>query len=75
MKVHQDRYGAAVPEAGHVVVAWALGLKTRRMAVCIDGDEAAGAAEIEDGAHLPLVDQVAICSAGAEAQDLGCTHP
>jgi hypothetical protein len=23
----QDKYGAAVHEAGHVVVAWALGLK------------------------------------------------
>jgi hypothetical protein len=27
----QDEYGAAVHEAGHVVVAWARGLKTRRM--------------------------------------------
>lgn len=64
----QDQYGAAVHEAGHVVVAWALGLKTRRMAVGIDGDDAAGAAEIEEGPHLSLVDQIAICSAGADAQ-------
>jgi hypothetical protein len=64
----QDRYGAAVHEACHVVVAWALGLKARKMAVGIDGDAAAGAAEIEDSAHLPLVDQIAICSAGADAQ-------
>jgi hypothetical protein len=64
----QDEYGAAVHEAGHVVVAWALGLKTRRMAVGIDGDDAAGAAEIEESTHLPLVDQIAICSAGADAQ-------
>jgi hypothetical protein len=64
----QDEYGAAVHEAGHVVVAWALGLKTRRMAVGIDGDDAADAAEIEDSTHLSLVDQIAICSAGADAQ-------
>src|SRR5674476_1052970 len=56
----QDRYGAAVHEAGHVVVAWVLGLKTRKMAVGIDGDDAKGAAEIEEGLHLPLVDQIAI---------------
>jgi ATP-dependent Zn protease len=64
----QDRYSAAVHEAGHVVVAWALGLKTRKMAVGINGDDAAGAAEIEESSHLPLVDQIAICSAGADAQ-------
>ena len=64
----QDEYGAAVHEAGHVIVAWALGLKTRKMAVGIDGDDAAGAAEIEESSHLPLVDQIAICSAGADAQ-------
>ena len=64
----QDRYGAAVHEAGHVVVAWVLGLKTRKMAVGISGDDAAGAAEIEENTLLPLVDQIAICSAGADAQ-------
>ena len=64
----QDRCSAAVHEAGHVVVAWALGLKTRKMAVGIDGDDTAGAAEIEEISHLLLVDQIAICSAGADAQ-------
>jgi ATP-dependent Zn protease len=63
-----DRYGTAVHEAGHAVVAFALGLRTRKMAVGIDGDDAAGAAEIEASTHLPLVDQIAICSAGADAQ-------
>jgi hypothetical protein len=29
----QDGYGAAAHEAGHVVLAWALGLKTRKMTV------------------------------------------
>jgi ATP-dependent Zn protease len=69
VKASQE-YGAAVHEAGHAIVAWALGLKTIRMAVGIEGDKAAGAAEIEDGTHLPLVDQIAICSAGADAQRL-----
>ena len=64
----QDEYGAAVHEAGHVVVAWALGLKTRKMTAGIEGDAAAGAAEIEEGTYLPLADQIAICSAGADAQ-------
>jgi ATP-dependent Zn protease len=65
---NQDGYGAAVHEAGHVVVAWALGLKTRKMAVGISEDDAAGAAEIEESTNLTLVDQIAICSAGADAQ-------
>ena len=64
----QDRYGAAVHEAGHTVVAWALKLKTRKMAIGINGDDAAGEAEIEANTHLPLVDRIAICSAGVDAQ-------
>src|SRR5467141_1972277 len=64
----QDRYSAAVHEAGHVVVAWALELKTRKMVVGIDGDDTAGAAEIEESPHLLLVDQIAICSVGADAR-------
>jgi hypothetical protein len=62
----RDQYGVALHEAGHVVVAWALGLKTRKMGV--GEDHAAGEAQIEDGPHLLLVDQIAICSAGANAQ-------
>jgi ATP-dependent Zn protease len=64
----QDRYSAAVHEAGHVVVAWALGLKTTKVAVGINGNDTAGASDIDDISHLLLVDQIAICSAGAEAQ-------
>jgi hypothetical protein len=70
MTVTNDRYGAAVHEAGHVIVARAFGLKTRRMVAGIDGDDTAGRAEIEDGSHLPVIDQVAICSAGMDAQRL-----
>jgi ATP-dependent Zn protease len=64
----QDRYSTAAHEAGHVVVAWALGLKTSKMAAGINGDDTAGAAEIDDSSRLLLVDQIAICSAGADAQ-------
>jgi ATP-dependent Zn protease len=67
-KSAQPRYSPAVHEAGHTIVAWAFGLKTRRMAVGINGDDTAGAAEIEDSSHLPIVDRIAICSAGADAQ-------
>jgi ATP-dependent Zn protease len=66
----QDRYSAAVHEAGHTVVAWALKLKTRRMAIGINGDDAAGEAEIEANTHLSLVDRIAICSAGVDAQEM-----
>jgi ATP-dependent Zn protease len=66
----QHRYGAAVHEAGHTVVAWALKLKTRKVAIGINGDNAAGDAEIEANAHLPLVDRIAICSAGVDAQEM-----
>jgi hypothetical protein len=60
----QDRYSAAVQ------FAWALKLKTRRMAIGINGDDAAGEAEIEANIHLPLVDWIAICSAGVDAQEM-----
>jgi ATP-dependent Zn protease len=63
-----DKYSAAVHEAGHVVVARALGLKTRVAAAGIIGDDNASAAEIEDGSHLTLIEQIALCSAGVEAQ-------
>jgi hypothetical protein len=68
--VTRDRYGAAVHEAGHVVVARAFGLKTRKMIAGINGDDTAGRAEIEDGSHLPAIDRIAICSAGVDAQRL-----
>jgi ATP-dependent Zn protease len=64
----QDAYGAAVHEAGHVVVAWALGLKTSKMTIGVGGDDSAAAAEIDVNPNLPLVDRIAICSAGADAQ-------
>jgi hypothetical protein len=67
---HQDRLGAAYHEAGHAVVATALGLTVARIEIAINGDDAKGAADIEDAARLPLVDQLAICAAGMEAQKM-----
>jgi hypothetical protein len=66
----RDRYSAAVHEAGHAVVAWALKVKTRWMAIGIKGDDTAGEARIDDNRHLPLVDRIAICSAGIDAQEM-----
>src|SRR6266404_2335109 len=69
---HQDRLGAAYHEAGHAVVASALGLLVGRMEIAINGDDAKGAAniDIEAALLLPLVDQLAICAAGMEAQEV-----
>jgi ATP-dependent Zn protease len=67
MRAGQDRYSTAVHEAGHVVVAWALGLKTIKMTVGIS-DDTAGRAEIEKNPNLPMIDRIAICSAGLCAQ-------
>jgi ATP-dependent Zn protease len=64
----QDRYSTAVHEAGHAVVAWALKVKTRWMAIGTNGDDTAGNSRIDSNRHLPLVDRIAICSAGADAQ-------
>ena len=57
-------------EAGHVVVARALGLKTRAMIAGIDGDDTKGKADIENSSHLSVVDRIAICAAGMQAQEM-----
>jgi ATP-dependent Zn protease len=66
----QDQRGAAFHEAGHAIVASALGLVVDRVEIAIDGDDAKGEADIEHNPELPLVDQIAICAAGLEAQQL-----
>ncbi|MGC2778067.1 MAG: hypothetical protein WA418_20765 [Bradyrhizobium sp.] len=65
-----DQRGAAFHEAGHAVVARALGLLVGRVEIAIEGDDAKGAAEIEQSNALSLLDQLAICAAGLEAQKL-----
>ena len=67
----EDRRGAAYHEAGHIVVAWALGLKVGASAIGINGDDSAGKTEIErDKPSLPLVDKIAVCAAGPESQSV-----
>ncbi|MBR1140450.1 MULTISPECIES: hypothetical protein [Bradyrhizobium] len=66
----RDQKGAAIHEAGHAIVASALGLQVGRLEIAIDGDDAKGVAEIAGSAALGLVDQLAICAAGMEAQRL-----
>ncbi len=69
-KAERDQRGAAFHEAGHAVVAWALGLQVWRVEIAIDADDAKGAADIDDNVALSLVDRLAICAAGLEAQKL-----
>ena len=61
------RWAAAVHEAGHVVVAWALGLQVQAMSVTDSGD---CHSEIECTAHRPLFEQIAVAEAGMMAAEL-----
>jgi hypothetical protein len=65
--VHENLRDAAYHEAGRVVVARCLGLTIREVEIEEDGS---GRADISSGEHLPLVDQIAVCVAGVEAQEL-----
>jgi hypothetical protein len=65
--IHENLRDAAYHEAGHVVVARFLGLTIGRVEIEEDGT---GRADIRVAEHLPLVDQIAICVAGIEAQEL-----
>jgi hypothetical protein len=58
----------AVHEAGHAVVAWALGLPVGRLSV--NDDYGNGATDIGDAMHLSVIDQAAICGAGEVATNL-----
>ena len=64
---NDDLRGAAYHEAGHVVVARFLGLTIGKIEIEEDGS---GRADISSAEHLPLIDQVALCVAGMEAQAL-----
>ena len=74
----EERRGTAIHEAGHVVVAWALGLPVGSMQIGCHGDDTAGRSEIDESARqLSLIDRIALCIAGVQAQLLfGCksTH-
>lgn len=66
----EDRRGTAYHEAGHIVVAWALGLKVGASAIGINGDNSAGKTDIEHHKPLSLIDKIAICAAGLESQSV-----
>jgi len=65
--VQENLRDAAYHEAGHVVVARFFGLTVRQVEIEEDGS---GRADISSAERLPLVDQVAVCVAGIEAQEL-----
>ena len=58
--------GTCYHEAGHAVVAAALGLAVGD--IHVNADDESGGAEIECPGRLPFIDQVALCFAGLEAQ-------
>jgi hypothetical protein len=58
---------AAFHEAGHVVVARFLGLTVREVEI---GEDGSGRANISSAERLLLVDQIAVCVSGIEAQEL-----
>jgi ATP-dependent Zn protease len=68
--INSDEMGAAYHEAGHAVVAWALGLKVGQLAIAIGGDDAKGSADIEHDHASPMIDRIALCVAGIDAQEL-----
>ncbi len=65
-----ERYprGTAYHEAGHAVVAWSLGLPVG--AVSVSDDDASGSTQIGLSDHLPLIEQIAVCSAGIAAAEI-----
>jgi hypothetical protein len=60
--------GVAFHEAGHAVVALALGSKVGR--VEIFHEDYSGAADIVSADDLPMADQIAICVAGMAAGEM-----
>jgi ATP-dependent Zn protease len=68
--INRDQMGAAYREAGHAVVAWALGLNVGRLAIAIGCDDAKGSADIEHDQDSPLIDRIALYVAGIDAQEL-----
>jgi len=65
--IYENLRDAAYHEAGHVVVARFFRLTVREVEIAEDGS---GRADIRCAEHLPLVDQIALCVAGIEAQEL-----
>ena len=67
---NDDLRGAAFHKAGHAVVARYLGLTIGIIEIDIDGDSAKGKAEVSGDDQLSLIDHLALCAAGVEAQEM-----
>jgi hypothetical protein len=65
--IDENLRDAAYHEAGHVVVARFFGLTVGEVEI---GEDGSGRANISSAERLPLVDQIAVCVAGIEAQEL-----
>jgi len=66
-----ERIGAVYHEAGHAIVAWALGLPLAEIVIGIGGDETAGKTTIVGSDdHLTVFDRVVMNLAGLEAQEI-----
>jgi ATP-dependent Zn protease len=65
-----ERYprGTAYHEAGHLVVAWSLGLPVG--AVSVSAEDASGGTQIGLADHLMLIEQIAVCYGGIAAVKL-----
>ncbi len=65
------RYSTAVHEAGHAVVMSALGLSVGEIEIGVDGDDTKGRTDLLcSDEHLPIIDRIAICVAGIDAQHI-----
>lgn len=56
----RDRRRAAFHEAGHAVVAWALGLEVRWVRLLPETEDSAGKIDRQTADHLPPEDQIAV---------------
>jgi ATP-dependent Zn protease len=63
-----DLRPAAYHEAGHAIVAWALGLTVHKIRV--RADDGGGTTITEGADDLPLIDQATIMVAGREAEEV-----
>ena len=63
--IHDNLRDAAYHEAGHVVIARFLGLTISEVE-----EDGSGRADISSAEHLSLVDQIAVCVGGIQAQEL-----
>lgn len=69
-----ERYsrGTAYHEAGHAVVAWSCDLHVGP--ISISAEDASGKARISPADRLMLIEQIAVCAAGYEAENVFGHH-